>query len=94
MRSQLNRDTALAKAEQKEKGPAPDARPANFQMVAGVRFELLDDLRPRVARFLRDSLKERQPDSSRLVTPTKKKKAGRLMPGLRISKWLRGSDLN
>jgi hypothetical protein len=48
----------------KEKTGRPAPGFLRLELVAGVRFELLDDLRPRVARFLRDSLKERQPYSS------------------------------
>jgi hypothetical protein len=41
--TRLKKDSPILRARnsgQEEKGRAPDARPANFQLVAGVRFEL------------------------------------------------------
>jgi hypothetical protein len=74
------------------KGRAPDARPADPQMVAGVRFELTT-FGQRVPVIFPGLEGKRQPDSSGREIETKKK-AGRLMPGQQILKWLRGSDLN
>jgi hypothetical protein len=62
-------------------------------MVAGVRLEPLDDLRP----GFRGSCGTRKKKPARLfgLEPAIKEKAGRLMPGLmNIRNWLRGSDLN